>query len=98
MRIISRTRIREYGRERPDAKTALDDWSSKTEKADWNNFADLKKTFGHADAVGNSNFVFNIKGNQFRLIARILFDAKLVYIRFIGTHAAYSEIADCSQI
>jgi mRNA interferase HigB len=98
VRIISRTRIKEYCKERPDAKVSLNDWNSKTEKAEWNNFSDIRKTFGNVDAVGNSNYVFNIKGNHFRLVARIIFDAKLVYIRFIGAHAEYDDIKDCSQI
>ncbi|MFV0536803.1 MAG: type II toxin-antitoxin system HigB family toxin [Dysgonomonas sp.] len=98
MRIISRTRIKEYSKERPEAEIALNDWYSKTKRSDWENFSDLKKTFGSVDAVGNSNYVFNIKGNHFRLIARIFFEAKLVYILFIGTHAEYDKIEDCSEI
>lgn len=78
-------------------KTALEDWHSKTKNAEWDNFADVKKTFNSVDSVGNGRFVFNIKGNSYRLIALIKFTLKLVYIRFIGTHKEYDKIDDCSK-
>jgi mRNA interferase HigB len=57
-----------------------------------------KKTFNNVDSVGNKRYVFNIKGNSYRVIALILFVPKIVYIRFIGTHAEYSKIKDCSKV
>lgn len=97
MRIITKKRIDEYSKDQPDAKTALEDWHSKTKNAEWDNFADVKKTFNSVDSVGNGRFVFNIKGNSYRLIALIKFTLKLVYIRFIGTHKEYDKIDDCSK-
>lgn len=97
MRIITKKRIDEYSKDQPDAKTALEDWHSKTKNAEWDNFADVKKTFNSVDSVGNGRFVFNIKGNSYRLIALIKFTLKLVYIRFIGTHKEYDRIDDCSK-
>lgn len=97
MRIITKKRIDEYSKDQPDVKTALEDWHSKTKNAEWDNFADVKKTFNSVDSVGNGRFVFNIKGNSYRLIALIKFTLKLVYIRFIGTHKEYDKIDDCSK-
>ena len=80
-----------------DAESALQDWYYKTLKANWSCFADIRKTFNTVDAVGNSRYVFNIKGNDYRLVALVLFQIKKVYVRFIGTHKAYDK-TDCSTI
>lgn len=92
MRIITFRKIREFTEIHNDADVALREWYKKTQKADWNCFADIRKTFNRSDAVGNNRFVFNIKGNSFRLIAIVLFRMKTVYIRFIGTHNDYEKI------
>lgn len=97
MRIITKKRIDEAIKKYPDSKTALEDWYSKVKNADWNNFAEVKGTFNSVDSVGNSRYVFNIKGNSYRLIAIIKFQLKLLYIRFIGTHKEYDDIDDCSK-
>ncbi len=52
----------------------------------------MRELFNSADAVGNDLYVFNIKGNKYRLIARIFFSIRTVFIRFIGTHNEYDEI------
>lgn len=88
MRIIARNRIIEYYRIHPDAQTALEDWFQKVRKAECTCFADMKQTFG---SVGNQHYVFNIKGNNHRLIAVVKFTIKLVFIRFIGTHGEYDS-------
>lgn len=98
MRILTHKRIVDYTQSHADAKTALDDWFTKVEDANWTCYADVKLTFGSVDAVGRKRYVFNIKGNSYRLVALILFEPKLVYIRFIGTHAEYNKIKDCSKI
>ena len=98
MRIITHTAIKQYYNLHPDAKLALDEWYIKTEKSQWNCFADVKQTFNNVDSVGGKRYVFNIKGNIYRVIALILFVPKIVYIRFIGTHSEYDKIKDCSKI
>jgi len=97
MRIFVYKTLVEYYRQHPDAKTALEDWYNKTKDANWNNFAEMKNTFNSVDPAGNKRYVFNIKGNHFRLVAIVLFVPKYVYIRFIGTHPEYDKI-DCSMI
>lgn len=97
MRIITFTTLKSYIDEHPETDIALREWFSKTKKSDWNNFSDIKRTFNHVDYVGNDHFVFNKKGNQFRLVAMILFKSKKVFIRFIGSHKKYDDI-DCSNI
>ncbi|WP_229214946.1 type II toxin-antitoxin system HigB family toxin [Dyadobacter bucti] len=60
--------------------------------ADWSNFSDVRKTFNSVDSVGNGLFVFNISGNNCRLVARIFFRKRTLYIRFVGTHQEYDDL------
>lgn len=60
-------------------------------------FNEMKAIFNSVDAVGNDRFVFNIRGNNYRLVAMIFFDIRTVFIRFIGLHKEYDKI-DCSTI
>lgn len=98
MRVITHKAISDFIKIHSDAEVALGSWYEKTENSDWSCFADIKQAFNSVDAVGNKRYVFNIKGNSYRLIALILFVPKIVYIRFIGTHAEYSKIEDCSKV
>jgi len=80
-----------------DAEIPLCKWFYATENSSWNNLNDIKKTFSSTDYVGNDRYVFNIKGNDYRLVAIVIFASKKVYIRFIGTHREYDKI-DCKNI
>lgn len=97
MRIISHRTLVKYGIQYPDAKTALDSWYKTVKAAEWKNFQDIKNIFNSVDFVGNQRYAFNIKGNNYRLVGKILFVQQIVYIRFIGTHKEYEKI-DCSTI
>ena len=97
MRIIARSKIIEYYSEHPDSETALEDWYQKVKKAEWTCFADMKQMFNSVDNGGNQHYVFNIKGNNYRLIVVIKFTIKTVLIRFIGTHAEY-DLIDAKNI
>jgi mRNA interferase HigB len=79
------------------AKHALQQWVAMVEQAQWENHSDLKHTFPSADYVGNLRYVFNIKGNGYRIIAIVIFLSGTLTVRFIGTHAEYSKI-DASTI
>ena len=98
MRIISKSKLVDYFTKVPQAKTALEEWYEKTKKADWKCYADIKETFNSVDAVGNQRYVFNIKGNDFRLIVLIQFTPRTVYIRFVGSHAEYDKIQNIKNI
>lgn len=98
MRIIARRTLVDYYEKHPQAKEALEDWFHKTQKAEWTCFADIKKTFNSVDSVGNQHYVFNIKGNDFRLVAVVKFSPSHVLIRFIGTHSEYDRIKDIANI
>jgi len=95
--IISKAIIKEFTQKHPDADNALTKWYNEIKVADWSNFSDVKKTFNTTDAVTNDRYVFDIKGNQYRLIALIIFRIRTVFILFIGTHKEYDKI-DASKI
>jgi len=92
MRIFTEKTIKEYIESHPDAETALQDWAETVKNSDWKNFADIKQDFNSVDSVGNQRYVFNIKGNNYRLVVIIRFTIQYVYIRFIGTHAEYDKL------
>jgi len=97
MRIISRKALREFWQSHPDAERPLLSWYKIARKADWGDLADVRKDFAHADPVGLC-VVFNIGGNKVRLVTKINFGRRIVYIRFVLTHKAYSREAwknDC---
>lgn len=97
MVIITKTILAEFGVKYSDSIEALNKWYAESKKANWNSFSDIKKSFNAVDYVGNDRYVFNIKGNKYRLVALIFFNIRTVYIRFIGTHSEYDKI-DCSTI
>jgi mRNA interferase HigB len=92
MVILSKRMINAFAEREPRSTDALLHWYKHCKAADWSRFSDLKMTFRSADFVGNDRYVFNIKGNDYRLVAKIHFDVRTVYILFIGTHAEYDKI------
>lgn len=98
MRIITYKRIREFSLEKQEAEKPLNYWYHTVKSKKWDNINDLKNDFNSADFIGNHRFVFNIGGNKFRLVAIVSFNAKKVYIRFIGTHKEYDKIKDIKTI
>ncbi len=92
MVVISYRTIRAYTERHKDVEDQLNNWYTIAEKSDWANFNEIKQIFNSADAVGNDLYVFNIKGNKYRLIVRIIFRVRTVYIKFIGTHKEYDKV------
>lgn len=99
MRIISHRKLRDFyeSKGREDSKIALERWYQIAEEAEWKNFSDIRVDFPNVDYVGNQHYVFNIKGNNYRLIIVIKFTINRIFIRFVGTHKEYDKI-DCSNI
>ncbi len=84
--------MRKFWEKHHDAEQPLKAWHDEAKKATWNNFQDIKKQFRSASIVGNDRIVFNIKGNDYRLIVLILFRKEKIFIRFVGTHKEYDKI------
>lgn len=98
MRVIAKKTLVTYYTNHPQAKDALEEWYTKTEEAEWHNLADMRQTFNSVDYVGNQHYVFNIKGNDYRLVVVVRFTPQQVLTRFIGTHAEYDKITDIQNI
>lgn len=92
MVVISKSAITEFVNRFPAAEAPLAKWYHEVKAADWKDYSDMKRTFNSVDAVGNDRFVFNVGGNNFRLIALIIFRRRTIFILFIGTHAEYNKI------
>ena len=75
-----------------DAKVPLDAWWHEAKKANWKSWTDIKKQYGSASPLKDSRVVFNIGGNKYRLVVKINYPTKTVFIRFIGTHEEYNKI------
>lgn len=97
MRIFTEQKLKEFIEKYPDAKLPLQTWVKEVKNGNWTSFADIKKSFNSVDSVGNQRYVFNIKGNHYRLVVVIKFTIGFVYIRFVGTHKEYDKI-DCLTI
>ncbi|MEO1375628.1 MAG: type II toxin-antitoxin system HigB family toxin [Cyanobacteria bacterium J06635_10] len=90
MHVISRKILREFCQVHTDSCDALYDWYRVATKAEWTNLIDIQKIYPKAEAVGNFT-VFNIKGNNYRLIVDIIYSAQRIYIKYVLTHAEYDK-------
>ncbi len=98
MRIFTEQRLKEYIEDNPQSKIALQEWVATVKRAEWHCFADIKQAYNSVDNVGNGRYVFNIKGNDYRLVVLIKFNIQFIYIRFVGTHNEYDKIKDISNL
>lgn len=98
MRIIARRTLREFieslsGRkDQPAVKAALDAWFDEVSKAVWTSSADVRRLYATASIVSAERIVFNIKGNDYRLVVAVDFEKGIVWIKWIGTHKDYDRI------
>ncbi|MCX6220498.1 MAG: type II toxin-antitoxin system HigB family toxin [Bacteroidia bacterium] len=94
--IITRRTLLEYAQRYPLATTALFEWYHELILADFKNFNELKKVYGNASLVSDDRVVFNIMGNKYRLVVRMVFEFKTIQIKWFGTHVEYDSIAVAS--
>jgi mRNA interferase HigB len=94
MRIISRKTLRQFWERRQcaDSEQPLRAWFREASRADWKSPAEVKTAYRNASIVGNDRVVFNVAGNKYRLVVRINYSYRIVYIRFVGTHRQYDRI------
>jgi mRNA interferase HigB len=92
MNVISKKTLVEFYTKHPKAKIPLEVWHSSTRKAVWVSPEDIKSDYKSASFLKDNRVVFNIKGNDFRLIVHIDYLRKIVRVKFVGTHAEYSKI------
>jgi mRNA interferase HigB len=98
MRIIVRKTLRDFveslhgSKDRQAVKSALDSWFREVQNADWKTPADVTKSYANASLVGKDRVVFNIKGNSYRLVVAVDYRRQIVFIKWLGSHAAYDKI------
>jgi mRNA interferase HigB len=91
--IARRTLIEFYDQSRyQDAKGPLEAWFDEAKRAQWASPADVKASYRSASILKGNRVVFNIAGNKYRLVVRINYDSKTVFVRFVGTHCEYDRI------
>src|SRR5215468_10526690 len=98
MRIIARRTLREFGegrrgyKDQPALKAALDAWFDEVRRARWSSAADVKRSYATASIVSADRIVFNIKGNDYRLVVSADFEKGIVWIKWLGSHRDYDRI------
>jgi mRNA interferase HigB len=92
MRIIARKTLKTFWAVHRRAEKPLRAWFHEAKAAKWNNYKDIKKAFPSADVLPNKRVIFDIKGNDYRLVAKIHYNTGIVFIRFVGTHGDYDQI------
>jgi mRNA interferase HigB len=103
MRIISRRTLKEFTeslagqRDHAAVKTAVDSWFAEVSKVTWKSASDVKKLFATASIINAERIVFNIKGNDYRLVVAIDYEKSILWIKWIGTHRDYDRI-DVSKV
>jgi mRNA interferase HigB len=90
MKLISNKTLREFAAVHQDAEAPLQAWRRLIERGEFESFAALRATFATVDKVG-TRFVFNIGGNKYRLVASIAFQARIVWVKAVLTHAEYDK-------
>lgn len=91
MRIIARKNLVSFYELHSNCKAQLESWYAEASKAEWKSPQDVIQQFPKASAIGDSRIIFR-KGNDYRLIVKINYSAKIVYICFVGTHEEYDRI------
>jgi mRNA interferase HigB len=92
MRVISRKKLKVFWERHADAEQPLKAWFHEAKIAHWKSFTDINARYRRADLLPGNRVVFDIKGNTYRLVVHLHFNTRIVFIRFIGTHAAYDRI------
>ena len=98
--LIAKRTLRQFWERHPRnaaARTPLQDWYARAAAADWATPPDVKVQFGDASILKEGRVVFNIGGNKYRIVVRITYPYRVIYVRFVGTHAEYDAI-DASTI
>ncbi len=90
--IITRKTLLDYCKQYPNATIALQAWYHELVICSFKNFNELKKVYGNASLVADDRVIFNILGNKYRLVVRIVFEYKVIQIKWFGTHKEYDKI------
>jgi mRNA interferase HigB len=92
MRILALSTLRAFWGKHPNAEVPLRAWYALASRAHWKTPADIKAVYRNASFTANNRVVFNIKGNDYRLVVAVRYDRGLMYVRFVGAHRQYDRI------
>ncbi|PKO90080.1 MAG: addiction module toxin RelE [Betaproteobacteria bacterium HGW-Betaproteobacteria-12] len=92
MHIVAVEFLRAFWEKHPDAEQALKSWADEAKKSCWAQPAEIKEQYRNASILKNRRVVFNIKGNDYRLVVSVAYQYQAVYVKFIGTHKEYDAI------
>lgn len=92
MRVIAVGTLREFWKKHPQAEVPLRSWYAEASRAEWKSPAAIKAAHRNASFLANNRVVFNIKGNDYRLIVVVHYNTGIMFIRFVGTHAEYDAL------
>lgn len=91
MRVVGRDKLEAFKRKHPQSRGPLDAWLAEARSAQWRKWSDIKVKFPKADWIGKGRVVFDIKGNDFRLVVLVYFQMGQVIVERVGTHAEYDK-------
>jgi mRNA interferase HigB len=92
LRVIAKKILRDFWLKHPDCEQQLKSWYNEAEIATWKTPNEIKRDYPSVSILENNRIVFNIKGNNYRLIIKLNYHYQMVWIRFIGTHAQYDKV------
>lgn len=92
MRIIAISHLKGFWEKHPDSEQSFLAWIDEAKNANWSSPADIKEHFRNASVLKSRRVVFNIKGNDYRLVAAVAYRFGAIYIKFVGTHKQYDAI------
>ena len=92
MHLVSLPPLLSFTLKHPNAKQAVLTWCDEVKKARWKTPADIKAQYASVSILKSRRVVFNIKGNEYRLIVAVAYNVGFVYVKFIGTHTEYDLV------
>lgn len=92
MRVISKATLVQFWTEHPAARQALQTWFEDASQSQWHSPQDIKRRYASASFVAHNRVVFNIKGNDYRLVVAVAYRFQALYVKFVGSHAQYDAI------
>jgi mRNA interferase HigB len=92
MQIVSRKLIHDFIRTYPDGKGSIEAWFHEAKIAEWTTSMDIKRRYASASFLSKNYVIFNIKGNNYRLVTQVAYNTGVVYVKWAGTHAEYDKL------
>lgn len=91
MKVIGKDKLVKFGKKHAGAKSALDSWCYEVCETEWQTPQDIRSRYQSADFIADNRVIFNIKGNNYRLVVKIRYQNRIIAVEWVGTHAEYSK-------